>query len=191
MKAYLYDMIMSILEGIRLKSERRDLLSNCTGRVLEIGSGTGINFSLYGEEDVYAIEPDGIMASEARKRIGSKSITLVEASAESIPFEDNYFDTVVVCLTLCTIPDPHKALAEIHRVCAPQGRLLVLEHIKNESPFLFRLQNILTPLWKKFAMGCHLNRDTLKTIEESSFECSSLKYFWGRNFISGIYINRK
>jgi len=191
MKAYLYDMMMSILERVRLQNERADLLSRCSGRVLEIGAGTGINFFLYGEDEVYALEPDSIMASEAKKRIGSRDITLVEASAESIPFEDDYFDTVVVCLALCTIPDPHKALAEIHRVCAPKGELLVLEHIKNERSFLFRLQNILTPLWKKFAMGCHLNRDTLKTIEENGFECSSLKYFWGRNFVSGIYINRK
>jgi ubiquinone/menaquinone biosynthesis C-methylase UbiE len=140
---------------------------------------------------VIAIEPDEVLNAEAKKKIGFKNIKIISASAEELPFDDNTFDTVLITLALCTILNPGKALKEAERICKPGGQLLILEHIKNENRFLFSLQNILTPVWKKFAMGCHLNRDTLLFIKNNNFEQISLKYFLGNNFVSGVFKNIK
>lgn len=191
MKAYLYDNLMSILEKKRLCHERKLLLENIHGKIIELGVGTGVNFEFYTDNEVVAVEPDEVLRAEAKKKAGSKDIKIISSSAEELPFEDNTFDTVLITLALCTIPDPDKALKEAGRVCKPGGKLLILEHIKNENRFLFMLQNILTPIWKKFAMGCHLNRDTLSVIKDNNFEQVSLKYFWGNNFVSGIFKNTK
>ncbi|MDP0493244.1 MAG: class I SAM-dependent methyltransferase [Fusobacterium sp. JB021] len=191
MKGLLYDKLMSRLERKMLHNERYALLKNIEGKVLEIGAGTGVNFEFYSKNHVIAIDPDEKMIIEAGKKINGKNIEIVLASGERLPFNDNIFDTVVITLSLCTIPDPDKTLKEVKRVCKANGKLLILEHIKNENKFLFFLQNILTPMWKVFAMGCHLNRDTINTIEINNFEKIYLKYFFGRNFIRGSFKNIK
>ena len=191
MKAYLYDKLMSKVEKKMLHKERNILLKNIEGKVIEFGAGTGVNFEFYSKHQVTAVEPDETLSLEAKKKIGGKNIKIISASGEDLPFDDNTFDTVVITLALCTIPNPDKALKEAKRVCKPNGKLLVLEHIKNEKKFLFFLQNILTPAWKIFAMGCHLNRDTLYTIKVNNFEKISLKYFFGNNFIRGVFKNIK
>lgn len=191
MKGLLYDKLMSRLERKMLHNERYALLKNIEGKVLEIGAGTGVNFEFYSKNYVIAIDPDEKMIVEAGKKINGKNIEIVLASGERLPFNDNIFDTVVITLSLCTIPDPDKTLKEVKRVCKANGKLLILEHIKNENKFLFFLQNILTPMWKVFAMGCHLNRDTINTIEINNFEKIYLKYFFGRNFIRGSFKNIK
>lgn len=191
MKAYLYDKLMSKVEKKMLHRERGILLKNIEGRVIEFGAGTGVNFEFYSKNRVTAVEPDKVLSIEAKKKIEGKNIEIVSVSAEKLPFDDNTFDTVVITLALCTIPNPDKALKEAKRVCKPNGKLLILEHIKNENKFLFFLQNILTPTWENFAMGCHLNRDTLNTIETNNFEKVSLKYFFGNNFIRGTFKNIK
>jgi ubiquinone/menaquinone biosynthesis C-methylase UbiE len=182
---------MSILEKKRLHYERKILFENIQGKVMELGSGTGVNFEFYKDNEVIAIEPDEILSKKAKIKAENKNIKIIVASAEELPFEDNTFDTIIVTLSLCTISNPEKALKEANRVCKANGRLLILEHIKNKKRFLFMLQNILTPIWKKFAMGCNLNRDTLLTIKNSNFEEVSLKYFWGNNFVSGVFKNIK
>lgn len=192
MKAYLYDRLMSTIERRKLHQVRKLLLSSIGGRVVEFGAGTGVNFALYPEEaEVTAIEPDNTLREEALKKIGERRISLIDASAEDLPFEDDTFDHVVITLALCTIPDPARAIGEAKRVCRSGGTLLILEHIRNENKLLALLQDILTPPWKIFAMGCHLNRDTLSLIEENSFERISLNYFFGRNFVWGSYRNIK
>ncbi len=192
MKAYLYDRLMSTIERRKLHKVRRLLLSSISGRVVEFGAGTGVNFPLYPQNaEVTAIEPDGALREEALKKVGDKRIRLVDSSAEDLPFEDDFFDYVVITLALCTIPDPARALREARRVCRAGGTLLILEHIRNENILLALLQDVLTPLWKLFAMGCHLNRDTLSLIEENNFERISLNYFFGRNFVWGSYRNIK
>ncbi|MCS5422907.1 class I SAM-dependent methyltransferase, partial [Psychrilyobacter sp. S5] len=189
--AYLYDKLMSKVEKKMLHKERGILLKNIEGRVIEFGAGTGVNFEFYSKHRVTAVEPDKVLSVEAEKKICGKNIEIVSASAEDLPFDDNTFDTVVITLALCTIPNPYKALKEAKRVCKPNGKLLILEHIKNENKILFFLQNILTPVWKIFAMGCHLNRDTLNIIKANDFEKISLKYFFGDNFIRGTFKNIK
>lgn len=92
---------------------------------------------------------------------------------EYLPLSADYFDTAVGTLVFCTIPDSEKALQELRRVLKPNGKLLLLEHVKMEQPFLAAIQNILTPAWKVVG-GCHLNRDTLKNVVASGFKVTSV-----------------
>jgi ubiquinone/menaquinone biosynthesis C-methylase UbiE len=88
-------------------------------------------------------------------------ITVLRARAEALPFPDHTFDTVVGTLVCCTIPDPRQALCELQRVSKPGGTALLFEHVRVHRPLIGRLQEWLTPVWKRLAGGCHVNRDTL------------------------------
>lgn len=192
MKAYLYDRLMSTIERRKLHQVRKLLLNDLRGRVIEFGAGTGANFDLYSDRaEVTAVEPDIDLRGEALKKVGNKNIRIVDSSAENLPFDDDAFDYVVITLALCTIPHPDMALKEAKRVCRSGGELLILEHIRNKNKFLSLLQDILTPPWKVFAMGCHLNRDTLSLIEKNKFEKVFLNHFFGNNFVWGRYRNIK
>lgn len=159
---------------------RREIIPQAEGRVLEIGLGTGLNLGLYREiEALVAVEPDPHMAERARPRIAALPFEaeLHEIGAEAMPFEDAGFDTVVCTFTLCTIPDAEASLAEMRRVLRPGGRLLFAEHTRSEQPVMQRVQDALTPLWKRIGGGCHLNRPAPRMIEEAGFEVESVSPF--------------
>jgi ubiquinone/menaquinone biosynthesis C-methylase UbiE len=159
---------------------RREVIPQAEGRVLEIGLGTGLNLGLYREiEALVAIEPDPYMAERARPRIAELPFEaeLHEIGAEALPFEEAEFDTVVCTFTLCTIPEAEQSLAEMRRVLRPGGRLLFAEHTLSEQPVVQRVQDALTPLWKRVSGGCHLNRPAPRMIEEAGFEVKSVEPF--------------
>jgi ubiquinone/menaquinone biosynthesis C-methylase UbiE len=174
---------MDPLEKIFLNNLRKELLGKAHGKILEIGSGTGVNFELYNDHDVIAIEPDEKLRLESLKKVGDKKIKVITGDAENLDFPDNKFDTVVVMLVLCTIPDYKKSLLEIKRVCKNRGKILVLEHIRHRNKGLAILQDILTPGWKKIALGCHLNRPTVEVIKDLDFKITREEYYMGYNFV--------
>jgi ubiquinone/menaquinone biosynthesis C-methylase UbiE len=186
-----YDLFMDPIEKKFLKKLRKKLLSKAEGKILEIGSGTGINFELYENHDVVAIEPDEKLRIKSLDKIGNKKIRVISGDAENLEFKDNEFDTVVVMLVLCTIPDYKKSLLEIRRVCKAGGKILVLEHVKHKNKILAVIQDILTPVWKKIAMGCHLNRKTTDVIEDMGFKIIKKEYHIGNNFVLLEIINNK
>jgi ubiquinone/menaquinone biosynthesis C-methylase UbiE len=161
LRAALYDPLVA--RDAQLRRERAELLSAATGKVLEVGAGTGLNASFYpAEVDVTFAEPDPHMA----KRIDAD---VVEAPAEALPFADASFDTVVSTLVLCSVDDLERALAEIRRVLTPDGRLLFLEHVRaREGSSLARWQDRLNPLWRRLA-GCDCNRDTVAAMQTAGF----------------------
>ena len=123
-----YDFFMNPLEKKKFKRIRKELLSNASGNVLELGSGTGINFPYYEKvETVTAIEPSQHMIerSQAKRKQAVVPIEIVQASAEELPFAANTFDTVVATLVFCTIPNPEKAILEMKRVCKSGGKILL------------------------------------------------------------------
>ena len=171
--AKLYDALMKPVEQARFNSVRKNLVGKAEGRVLEIGSGTGLNFKHYRNvSQVDAIEPDRSMGERSMKQAKKRDfpIHVYDAVAENLPFEDNSFDSVVGTLVFCTIPDPKKALQEIRRVCKPGARILLFEHVRMDQPPLAKAQDLATPLWKKAFAGCHLNRDTLKLVKQSGLQ---------------------
>jgi ubiquinone/menaquinone biosynthesis C-methylase UbiE len=101
-------------------------------------------------------------------------ITVLLARAEALPFPDHTFDTVVGTLVFCTIPDPLQALGELQRISKPAGTALFFEHVRGHHPLAGRLQDWLTPAWKRLAGGCHLNRNTLALLTQAGFDVTSI-----------------
>ncbi|MEU7011602.1 class I SAM-dependent methyltransferase [Streptomyces sp. NPDC046332] len=114
----------SAMEKAGVAEHRRRLLADLTREVIEVGAGNGLNFPHYPPEVtrlVVAVEPEPNLRALAEERASETSLPLEmrEARAERLPFPDASFDAAVVCLTLCSIADPHAALAELHRVLRP------------------------------------------------------------------------
>jgi ubiquinone/menaquinone biosynthesis C-methylase UbiE len=169
--AALYDFGLRATEEGGLRDMRREMLAQARGRTIDIGAGTGANIGLFPEaitELVYA-EPDPHMAKRLREKLAESGERgeIVEAPAQSLPFEDSSFDTAVFTLVLCTVPDPAASLEEAARVLKPGGRLLFVEHVRAEDPSLARWQDRLEKPWRFLADGCHCNRDTVAAIEAS------------------------
>jgi ubiquinone/menaquinone biosynthesis C-methylase UbiE len=166
----LYDRSLRATEEAGLRSMRAGLLSQATGRTVELGAGTGANLDLYPEGvELLLTEPDPHMAKRLRAKLhgAERGEEVLEAPAEQLPFADHSADTLVATLVLCTVPDPAAALAEAARVLRPGGQLLFIEHVRSEDPALARWQDRLEAPWRFLGDGCHCNRDTIATIEDS------------------------
>lgn len=142
--------------------------------VLEVGAGAGHNFAFYDPArvtSVQAIEPDATMLEYARKRASlvSVPISLAQAPAESLPFPDSSFDTVVVTMVFCSVGNPQHGLSEILRVLKPDGRLLMAEHVRSGNGALAGIQTAMVPLTVAFTGNCHWNRDTAASVRGAGF----------------------
>lgn len=158
---------------------RQRVIDAAEGRVLEIGIGSGLNFPFYGGAvtSVIGLEPSSELRSMARPRAEAAAvpITLLDASAETIPLDSGTIDTVVTTWTLCTIPNAARALGEMRRVLRPGGALLFVEHGRAPEPGVARWQDRLDPLWSRLAGGCHLNRKMDDLINGSGFRIEALE----------------
>lgn len=167
--------------GLKPVARQRELVvPRAEGRVLEVGIGTGLNMPFYDRTRVryvVGVDPTLEMHRLAAKRVARSGIDveLVGVTAETLPLEDASIDTAVSTYTLCTIPDPLAALAEIRRVLAPGGRLLFCEHGRAPDESVRRWQTRLSPHWQKVAGGCHLDRDVPALLEAAGFRCDALE----------------
>jgi ubiquinone/menaquinone biosynthesis C-methylase UbiE len=170
--AAMYDRMLAASEDAGLRESRHDLLAQASGRVLEIGAGTGLNVEHYPDSvsDIVFTEPEEPMARRLRERITRGRV--VVAPAEALPFDDDAFDTVVCTLVLCTVTDPERSFAEIRRVLAPGGRVLLLEHVRSDDPGLAKWQDRLERPWHWIGRGCHPNRDTAAMLAAAGFDVS-------------------
>ncbi|MFP2905087.1 class I SAM-dependent methyltransferase [Pyxidicoccus sp. 3LFB2] len=170
MKALAYDAVMAPLGWLGLTAARRKLVRGLTGRVLEVGTGTGLALPGYPETvtSVTAIDVDAEALERARKR--RPGAELVHASVEDLPFPDASFDVVVSSLVFCSVEAPARALTEVFRVLRPGGELRMLEHVRAPSAGLATTQDLLTPAWKWMTGGCHLNRDTCFLVRQAGFD---------------------
>lgn len=168
-----YDPVMAQLEQSMLRELRRTLLGHARGRVLEIGAGTGANFPFYPlSAQVLATEPSAAMCKRAARAL-PPGVSLLQAGvhspALSAQVPEGGFDTIVSTLVLCTVPDVARALADMHTWLAPSGQLLLLEHIHDRRQPQRSIQQWLSPIWRKAAAGCHLNRQTDVLVREAGF----------------------
>jgi ubiquinone/menaquinone biosynthesis C-methylase UbiE len=178
--AAIYDRMLAASEEAGLADRRAAVLAQARGRVLEIGAGTGHNLRHYPEvgiDELILTEPEAPMARRLEDRVAgaARDVQVLRAGAEQLPFADASFDTVVGTLVLCTVGDPRRALAEVHRVLAPGGQLLFLEHVRNPDPARARRQDRLTPVWRYIGHGCHPNRDTPRLIADAGFDVTALE----------------
>jgi len=159
---------------------RKEIIEQASGHVLEIGAGTGLNFSFYQPERVErveAVEPDAAMLRYARERLSAARvpIELTQAPAEALPFADEAFDSVVTTLVFCSVGDPMRGLHEVKRVLKPGGLLLMVEHVRAQGAIAARVQDALVPFTTRFAGNCHWNRDTASTVRRAGFQMKYLR----------------
>lgn len=159
--------------------ERKRWVPRAHGEVLEIGVGSGLNLAFYDParaRSVTAIDPSAPLLARAapRARDARVPIELVRGDAEALPFADATFDSVVMTYTLCSIPHPERALAELRRVLRPDGELVFVEHGLSDDPSTRRWQRRLTPLWKQVSGGCHLDRDAGALVRAAGFTSDDL-----------------
>jgi ubiquinone/menaquinone biosynthesis C-methylase UbiE len=175
-----YDRVMAGAEKAVLQGHRETLLARVSGRVIEIGGGTGANLPFYGHavEELVITEPEEPMARRLKPKLGQYRLPayVVQAPAENLPFEDHGFDFAVSTLVLCTVNDPDRALEEIHRVLKPGGQLLFLEHVRADDPRLARWQDRLHGLQLRVGHGCNCNRRTLENIETAGFSVADVQH---------------
>jgi ubiquinone/menaquinone biosynthesis C-methylase UbiE len=176
-----YDRAFEASEEAGLRGMRSELLKGARGSVLELGAGTGLNLELYPREGLDSLtltEPDPHMFKQLRQRAEKvcAGADLVEAGAEEVPFEDDSFDTAVVTLVLCTVPDQPAALQEISRVLKPGGQLLFLEHVRSNHADLAKWQDRLEKPWRFLGDGCHCNRDTESTLKAAGFKLGEVEH---------------
>lgn len=156
-----YDWVLGAPEWLGLRHLRKHLLSHASGRVLEIGVGTGRNLPLYPPGvQVHAIDfsqPMLQLAGSRAARLGLR-VTFQAMDAESLAFSDRSFDTVVCTLVTCTFPRPEQALREMRRVVRPGGHVLLLEHGYSSRPLLRKLQEWRAERQFEW-LGCRWDRE--------------------------------
>ncbi len=158
-----------------IRKQREKVVPLCKGIVLEIGSGSGLNFPYYKTSKVkkiFALEPDKEMIELARQETKKSSIeiTFLQEYAERISLKDNSVDTILLTYSLCTIPDPISALKEMKRVLRSNGCLVYCEHGMAPESSIRKWQNRLNPINSYFSGGCNLNRNITQLITESGFK---------------------
>jgi SAM-dependent methyltransferase len=165
-----------------LRARRHELLAQSRGLTVEIGSGTGLNLPQYPRrlDQLVLAEPDAAMRQYLERRLARlrRPGSVIDATAERLPFADGAVDTVVTTLVLCTVDAPELALREIGRVLAPAGQLLFIEHVRASSPLRSSLQDSLAAPWRAFARGCRCNRQTVRMMAECGFELDVSESAW-------------
>ena len=170
-----YDFFMGPLERFGgLRECRKHLVPRARGKVLEVGPGTGVNSRWYDAAQVESIElaaPEAVPEKVLLDRYRETGIPVSYRSADvqSLPYGDGSFDTVVATLLFCSVEDPAAGLRELRRVLRPGGEYLFIEHVRPKVAPYGRLADLVTPLWRRVAAGCRLNRETETTITEAGF----------------------
>ncbi len=165
----------------KLAGAKRDLLSDISGTIIEIGPGTGTNLSYFSRNIRWiGIEPNPFMDQYLLKRAEALGLQLEirRGSAEDLPVPDSSADAVVSTLVLCSVTDLAKALSEILRVLKPGGRLVFVEHVAApRGTWLRRFQSWVKPAWKKLGDGCHPDRETWVALERAGFAKLDYSHF--------------
>lgn len=177
--ASIYDPFLWLGERAEMRARRAELVAQASGRVLEIGAGTGLNLAHYdgNVEALVLTEPEEPMARrlETRVRRSGSTHDVLRVEAERLPLPDDSVDTVVSTMVLCTVDDPARATDEIARVLRPGGSLLFIEHVRSKGRFLGAVQDLFEEPWRRFARGCHCNRRTPELLVERGFQLTDLR----------------
>jgi ubiquinone/menaquinone biosynthesis C-methylase UbiE len=176
-----YDTAMKRMESACLSKWRAELLSGISGKILEIGSGTGANLPFYqGSAARFCLsEPDPHMLSLLKRKIHERhddKFTVLDSPAENLNLPDNSFDAVVTTLVLCSVSSIEAALKEVRRVLRTGGKLYFIEHVlAKDEPRLMKRQKLIQPLWRLISGNCHPTRDTERYIIDAGLEFEILK----------------
>ncbi|MEO6327139.1 MAG: class I SAM-dependent methyltransferase [Thermoanaerobaculia bacterium] len=165
-----------------LTAERKKTLAGVTGDVLEVGFGSGLNLPCYpaSVRRVVGIDPSASSARLARKRIDAAPFTVeyLRLEGEKLEAPDASFDSVVSTFTLCTIPDPRAALAQMRRVLKPAGRLFFVEHGRSPDHKVQSWQDRLNGFQRFACGGCNRNRDIERLVRDAGFEFDEISKYY-------------
>lgn len=162
--------IYEIMDQMIKEKWRKDLLSRVSGKVLEVGIGTGANLFYYPANihSLTGVDFSKGMLKHAIEKVSNEKflfpIEIVEADIQDLPFKDCTFDSIVSTCVFCSVPDPIKGLKELRRVCKPTGKIYMLEHMRSENKFMGLAMDLMNPLTVRL-WGANINRDTLRNIE--------------------------
>jgi len=178
-------LINLVMQSKADTAERAKLIPQASGTVLEVGIGSALNVPFYDArvKRLCGVDPSRELWQLGRKRVRKAPFPVVflAASGEQIPLEDMSVDTVVSTWTLCTIPDPVKALEEMRRILKTGGRLLFVEHGRSPDPGVLAWQNRLNRVWGRVAGGCNLNRKIDDLVVQAGFRVREIE----RGYASG------
>ena len=164
---------------------RQAAMEGLEGRVLEIGFGSGLNVPHYpaAVTEVLAVEPAATARRIAEARIAAATVPVIHVGldGQAIDLPDASCEAALCTFSLCTIPDPGRALGEVARILVPGGRIHVLEHGRSPDPGVARWQQRIDPIERRIADGCHLSRDPVALLEDSGFSIERLE----QRYVSG------
>jgi SAM-dependent methyltransferase len=175
--------VVNVACGMRSNEPLRErTCEGLSGRVVEIGFGSGLNVPFYPStvESVDAVEPADLGWQLAGKRLAGSRVPVRRAGldGQTLPFEDDSFDSALSTWTLCTIPDVAVALLELRRVLKPGGTFHFVEHGLAPDERVQRWQHRLEPVQKKVAGGCHLSRPIVDLVKAAGFAISEVDVFY-------------
>ncbi len=181
LKPRIQDLVMRFMDDMRPEA-----LASAQGEILEVGFGTALNLAHYppGVKKLVGLDPMGTEGvSRIDERIAAAPFPVERAVLRAdgeLPFDSGRFDTLVTTWTLCSIPEPVRALREMRRVLRPGGSYLFIEHGRADAERTQRWQDRLNPLWSRMADGCNINRKMDQIIEQGGFELTALDRFRAR-----------
>ena len=175
--AWLYDFYDTPMNQLGGWARRRRLVGKAGGSILEVGIGTGANLKLYAPgAHVTGIDISERMLARARHRAAKlgRRASLLEGDVEKLPFPDRTFDTVLATCVFCSVADPVQGLREVRRVVKPEGRVLLLEHVRPENRFLGWLSDRVSPLTRRL-IGPELNRRTEENVMSAGLQVRAIR----------------
>jgi ubiquinone/menaquinone biosynthesis C-methylase UbiE len=178
---YVVPPLINCACGVKpIQKQREKVVPGASGRVLELGMGSGLNLPFYDAAKVTSLE--AVEPSEGLRKRGEAAgaaaaipTHIVDGRGEALPYEPGAFDCVVCTFTLCSVQDPAAVLAEAKRVLKPSGRFLFCEHGLAPDPDVVKWQRRIEPFWTPFAGGCHLTRPVAKSIQAAGFHLTRLE----------------
>ena len=176
----LYDLVEWPMEQLLFKVLRKKAIAKVSGKVLEVGVGTGKNFPYYDKKDIELTAIDfsiGMLdiAKEKKKQMCWPELKLIQMNIEDLKFDDECFDMVVSTFVFCSVPDPEQGLKEIYRVLKPGGKAIFIEHMKSR----YSLLNVFLKIMNFFStriLGASMIRETQNSIEKVGFKIESVEY---------------
>ena len=170
-----------VMSDPRMAALRSESLAQASGEILEIGFGTGLNLPHYpgSVRRITTVDPNPGMGDRARYRIAQSGILVDQRvlSGEELPFAEGSFDCAVSTWTLCSIPDPDRAVREVYRVLKPGGRFVFLEHGLSVQPRVRAWQRRLNPIQRWLGDGCRLDLDVEAVVRGQPFRQFEVERF--------------
>lgn len=188
----LFDLLEKPMEGFSAKW-RKEIMAEVYGDVLEVGMGTGKNIPYYpADVNVVGIDFSRNMLNKAIRKYDNnyKNITFREMDAQKMDFADNTFDCVLTSCVFCSVPIPVQGLKEIRRVCKPDGKIVMLEHVRSDGKIVGPLMDALNPI-PLYLYGANINRDTVGNLRKAGFSAIQVTDLWKDIFKKIIIVNDK